>query len=222
MKNDLDIFGAIKSTGIEALKDYGDKGLSEFVELFDKELLADIPYVSTIINIASLGTRIKQYFFAKKLVKFLTQLENIPLKERRELVAKLENSDESKKIGDKLIVLIDSLDDDEKAVILGKLFKKTIEGKLDLSDFHRLSIGINKIYLADLYMFIEWQSQSFYELHEDIQSSLYSNGFLSIKIGDAKKDNSEAWTMMGIQNTIQPALEYKVSELGKLFLNNID
>lgn len=139
MKNELDIFQAIKSTGIEVLKDYGDKGLSELGEIFDKELLEGIPYVSTIVNTATLGSTIKKYSFAKKIIRFLTQLESVPLVERENFIQKLENTKDSKKVGEKLILLIDSLDDDDKADMIGKAFKKTIEGKMTINNFQKNS-----------------------------------------------------------------------------------
>lgn len=222
MENNLDILGAIKSTGIEVLKDYGDKGLEEFAKIFDKSILQDVPYVSTIVNLATFGTNIKQYFLAKKLIKFLTQLDSIPLNDRQNFVSKFEDPKKSKKIGEKLIVLIDSLDEDEKAEILGKLFKKTIEKKIDIETFNRLAIGIKNIYLTDLNLFIEWNSQSTYDLHEDTNSSLYQNGFLSINLKEVKIDKRETLTMMGHQNLPEQTLSFKVSELGKKFLNNID
>lgn len=222
MKNYLDIFGVIKGTGIEVLKDYGDTGLEELAKIFDKEILVEIPYVSTIVNIATFGSKIKQYFFAKNLIKFLLQLESIPLEEREDFIKKLENSKESKKVGDNLILIIDSLDDDEKAVILGKLFKRTIEGKITIDTFHRLAIGIKNIYLEDLLMFIEWHSQSQYNLHEDINSSLYQNSFLSLKLSEVIRPNYENITLMalGERSVVEPTLEFKISELGFIFLNN--
>lgn len=219
MKNDLDIIGAIKSSGLEVLKDYGDKGLSEFAELFDRQLLSDIPYVNTIVNIASLGTKIRQFYFAKKLVRFLTQLEKIPLHERENFVDRMENSQESKKIGEKLIILIDSLNDDDKAIMLGKLFKRTIENKIDIQTFHRLSISINNIYLADLNKFIELKSSR--HIGEDMLSSLYQNGFLLLRVEDIKRQNLKNMTSHGIQNVVQPMLEFQISELGYIFLDNI-
>lgn len=222
MKNDLDIFGLVKSTGLDLLKDFGDKGLTEIAELFNKELLKDIPYLGTVINLATFGSNIKQFFLAKKLINFLSQLDSIPIEEREKFVLKLESSKQSKKIGEKLIVLIDNLDEGEKAIMLGKLFKKTIEGKIDVDTFNRLAISIKNIYYNDLIIFKKWNGQTVYQLHNDVHSSLLQNGFISLRINDKKIDILVANTRLSKSSEREPKLEFKISELGYIFLNNVD
>lgn len=70
-------------------------------------------------------------------------------------------------------------------------------------------------------LFIEWYSDSNYNLSEDINSSLYLNGFLSLKIIETNKVNQDLTAYsLGEKNIIVPTLEFCISELGMIFLTN--
>lgn len=214
----MDILTAIKEFSKETIKDYGDLSLRELSSYFDKELLVDIPYISTAVNLASLGGNIKKAFLAKKLIRFLKELNSISHNERKSFVIKLESSEESKKIGDKLLVIIDSLDDDDKATILGKLFKRTIEGNLKISDFHRIALSVNRIYYGDLKSFEKEHVES---LPFEVLSSLYQNGFLTQIIADMDRQIRKNSSISSKFSVVQPQLTYRKSTLGELYLSNI-
>lgn len=214
----MDILTAIKEFSKETIKDYGDLSLRELSSFFDKELLVDIPYISTAVNLASLGGNIKKAFLVKKLIRFLKELNSISHNERKNFVIKLESSEESKKIGDKLLVIIDSLDDDDKATILGKLFKRVIEGNLEISDFHRIALSVNRIYYGDLKSF---EKEHLRSLPFEVLSSLYQSGFLTQIIADMDRQNRRNLSISSKFSVLQPQLTYRKSTLGELYLSNI-
>ena len=89
--------------------------------LTDNEILKSIPVVGTAIKVLKGAGEIRDRLFAAKLLTFLKTLENVApdLKEKiRQKVA--ENPDESRKVGETVLLLIDRLADLDKTDIIAK------------------------------------------------------------------------------------------------------
>jgi hypothetical protein len=128
--------------------DSAEIALDNFLE---DGVLKEIPFFGLLYKGTKTIIGIKENIFAKKIYKFLIEIKDIPQSEREIFINKLEENDEFRqKVGEKLIVLIEQLDDLEKPTIIGKLFKANIEGNLSYYEFLKLSMVVQKSFLPDI------------------------------------------------------------------------
>lgn len=150
------------------------------------ELIKNIPILNTLHSILKIGANIREQIFLKKIMKFIFQLKDIPLKNRESFIKDLCDNDNQNEIGEKIITIIDRLDDSDKASFLGKLFKAHIEGKFDSHTFLRLSYIINNSYLHDLILlkqgFNSEGIRATYSFSQQDYDSLYRIGLSASKI----------------------------------------
>ncbi len=88
---------------------------------------------------------------AKKLAKFLGELSDIDQETREEMVERLENDPKyMHKVGDHILLLLDSTSSLEKAELMGRAFKAYCEGSIDSEMLQMLYYAIDRILLIDL------------------------------------------------------------------------
>lgn len=111
-------------------------------------ILKDIPIVSSIISVYNFGVSIRERFFIKKVIKFLYSLKDTTTEERVEFLNK--HSEDKHQLGEKLIVILDRLDDIYKATLIGNLFSNYLYENISLVTFQRLSQIIDRCFVEDL------------------------------------------------------------------------
>ncbi len=137
-----------QSNAIEAFAELGEVFLDEAIE---SGLLQDIPIVGTFSKLLNAKVKIQDEFFIKKVKKFVLCLQDIDHNTRNKFQEKLRNDPEySQKVGEKLVIILDRLDDEGKAELLGKLFRAYLGEKIDQQMFFRLSQAIDKAFFYDL------------------------------------------------------------------------
>jgi len=139
------VSGNLADLSAEAL----EVGVDQFI---DNELLKEIPIFGGAVKIYNLSQRISEGFFMKKIARFLFQLKDIPKEKRERFIHKLEDEKENRKVGEKLLIMLNKLDEVDKASIIGNLFKAFIEAKIDYNQFLRLSNLVDKSLLDDLFI----------------------------------------------------------------------
>lgn len=114
-------------------------------------VLKEIPFFGSLYKGFKAAIGIRETIFAKKVFRFLNKIKEIPVEERKIFIEKLESKKEFRqKVGEKLIFLIERLDDIEKPEIIGRLFNAAIKEKITYDEFLRLSLIVDKAYLPDL------------------------------------------------------------------------
>ncbi len=110
-------------------------------------VLKEIPIVGSIVAIGKFGVSINNYMFIKKVLNFLTNIKEIPVEKRLEMINKIERScNYQSNVGQALILIIDKLEDLEKPKVIGKLFTAVLSNSLEYDTFLRISQGIEKIF----------------------------------------------------------------------------
>jgi hypothetical protein len=146
-------------------------------------LLKDIPVFGILYKTYKVTVGIREAFFLNKLLKFLTQLKDIPSEKRIAFVHKIEsNPNEKIKTGQKLLVIIEQLDDLDKATIIGNLFCATINEQIKYEEFLRLSSMVQKGFLPDILKLRGSLGSGTTDTHEQ----LYNVGLLSATITEDK------------------------------------
>lgn len=198
----------------EISSDILEVGLDEFM---NSGLLKDIPFVGLLNKIYSLVKNISDWFLLKKVLKFLYQLKDIPIAERIDFVKELEKEKQSKKIGEKLLVYINRLDDINKAEIIGKLYKALIQKKISLSDFFRLTSYVDKSFIDDL-INLQKSAELPNRVSIETKENLSQIGLFSRKIKDNRDIEEYRKNKYDSSTKIAPSFDYEINRYGKLLL----
>lgn len=114
-------------------------------------MLKDIPVINSVISLYNVGVGIRESFLIKKLYRFLFELKDIPAAERTAFLEKMESKESFQQdVVERLLILIDRIDNIEKSDILGKLFAATIIKQMELHRFFRLTFIVERAFLEDL------------------------------------------------------------------------
>jgi hypothetical protein len=132
-------------------------GLAETLtdSLLEDGLLKDIPIIGTIVGLGKTSIKITDLLFLKKVIAFLSELDDISIEDRKAMIDKIDSSDKFRiKVGEKLLYIVDKCDDYENAQYVSKLFAGYLEGDIDYPDFLRGAKVIERIYVGDLLDFV--------------------------------------------------------------------
>jgi len=167
--------------------------------LLKNGILKDIPLVGILIALFKTGKQVTELFYLKKLRSFIYGYEKIPETMDKNITSDLEDENKRKDLGEKLLLIIESVDSIEKAGLIGKIFKLLKNGEINSPMFLRLCHLINKSFYDDLLQLIKFSDINMvltanndiieYTILED----LFSTGWLSelgFNGGDASGNNS--------------------------------
>lgn len=214
--SEINLLNVVKSDQIkEITKDLTEVAIDTF---FNDGILKDIPIVGTFFNLYNLSQNISNSFFTKKILKFLFELNSVSNKERLNFIEQLDNENESAKIGEKLLIIINNLEDVDKATIIGKLFKLAIEGKIEMQTFMRLSYMVDRAYLEDLKVLRD--NEYLENIDNDIKHNLSQVGILNQTIKDSRDHEEYVYKTTGKRQFYPPKFEYKISDYGNIIKEN--
>jgi hypothetical protein len=115
------------------------------------DLLRDIPVLSTLAAFNRLRISISDRLLVRKLARLLRQLDGVPVKDREEFARRLADDPSFQdRVLTHLILLLDRLDDMDKADLIGRAFRALVLGKINQEQFSRLAAGIDRSHIADL------------------------------------------------------------------------
>jgi len=215
-KNQIDIFKSVKSSAINELTpELLETGLDFLIE---SEALKDIPVFGIGFKSYTLYKKITESFFTRKLLKFLFELTDVPQAKREEFIAELESKNETKKAGEKLLITLNRLNDVDKVTIIGKLFKKTILGKITFDNFKRLTYIIDNTYLEDLELLKD--NEYLRNINDEIKSNLYQVGLLNQSIKDNREHEEYKFKQTGRREINPASFEYKLNSYGRILIEN--
>lgn len=141
-----------KSDLSSLMKDGVELGIDS---LMDDGIAKDIPVVGTIVGLIKSSQNIGNWLFLKKILAFLTRLESVDRQQREKMINEIDNSKKyRKKVGDQLLFIIDSCEDDIKAEYIAVLFKAFINEKVTYDEFMKGSSIINRLTTVDFDRFI--------------------------------------------------------------------
>jgi len=163
-----------------------DLGEIALDSLFEDGVLKDIPVIGSITGLVKATINIREKIFAKKILKFLISLKDIPSEKRKAFVEEIDNEKGfKKKVGEAVIVLLEKIDDVNKAEILGNLFKAYVLNKLTYNDFVKISSALGNVNYSDLNLFARYYNEK-KTLPTLVAEELAFNGLMSISIAPQK------------------------------------
>lgn len=200
----------IENTMIETLtSDLGGIS-SEILELgidslLKDGILKDIPIVNSIISVYNFGVSIRERFFIKKVIEFLYSLKDTTKEERVEFLNK--HSKDKPQLGEKLIVILDRLDDIYKALLIGNVFSNYLHENINLVTFQRLSQIIDRCFVEDLKYLDNHSDQDIIKGYVGL--SLSNCGITTLASFDGGTFDEVHYN---------PSEDYKINELGKMLI----
>ena len=192
----------IKDIGIDILEISLDSVLDEGV-------LKEIPIIGSLAKLYSVGSTIQGKIFEKKILKFLYETDKISDEKKAKFQAEIEqNPNYRNQIGEKLLIIIDKIDDNDKSTIIGKLFRKYIEEEIDLDVFQRLASTIVNSFLPDLKILYKYKEKPQWR-------SFTSTSLQNVGLTNLSYIKPEKYDTYGNQTD---GSEYTITELGDLLL----
>ncbi len=119
--------------------------------ILDESIIKDIPIVRTIVGIYKATASIRDRALVKKLVNFLSSLSAVSQEVRQQFRARMNVDEKFKcKVGEKLLLIIERLDDMGKPSLVALAFQAYMEEYIDFDMFQRLACAIDKSFYPDL------------------------------------------------------------------------
>lgn len=177
-------------------------GESVIDSVLNEDVIRHIPLLGCIVGVTRAGLGIRERVFIRKLSRMLRELDDIPSQERSEFVERLsEDMKYRNRVLTHLILLLDQLDEMEKATLLGKAFRAYVLKEILFEDFSRLAAAINHAHLLDLRELASNQDDA--SIQEPWTFPLAALGLLEPARGD-----SHGYLQEDV---------YRLSRLGRLF-----
>jgi hypothetical protein len=204
------------------LKDLLAEGAELSIDHFLEEgVLKEIPFFGSLYKGYKTAFGIRESIFAKKIFKFLTELSDIPQEKREAFVNKLESNHEYRhKVGEKLLVLIEQLDDIEKPQIIGRLLKASINEKITYEEFLRLASIVDKGFLPDLMKLKDHPRSK--GISQIVKEHFATIGIMSIEIKDKLRDQAiyRMASLGGGDKKASPKIKYEINSLGRKLIEH--
>ncbi len=131
-----------------------------------------IPILGPILKLGKLGLNYIDYLFMKKLGIFLEQSKNINKEKKQNFIDKLSPND-NKHISSYLIHLLYASEEEDKAKIMGMIYKARLLNEIDNSMMLRLCSIVYKSFLPDL------KKLPFYK-EQNVEDSIEANNFINL------------------------------------------
>lgn len=196
--------------------DLSEVGIDFSEVLIDSALkegvLKDLPIIGSLIKIWKAGVTVRDTLFVKKMLLFLNESSKLTEKQRKLIITSLEDEKYYINVGEKLLSVIDRLEDNEKAIILGKAFKEFGKGNITKEEFWNISFIIDRLPLLEILLLKDWNNNSLYHI-DPVSSSLYNS------VGILLFDYRAGGLIEGLSNSsITPYWNKRICEVFKNYL----
>lgn len=125
--------------------------------------LDKIPIVGQPLSIFNLVMTARDHFLIYKLERFLSPLGDIPDDEKIKYIGNIKNDKNLRDKVGKILLELDSLDDERKPDYAGKLFLAYLRDRFNAEEHEALRFGLRHSYVPDL----EELRQFFFEFRSD-------------------------------------------------------
>ncbi len=197
----------LDSIATDNLSQIGTDTIEIFTDsILEEGLLKEIPVFGLLYKSVKTGIAIRDQLTAKKILKFLFEIKDIPIEKRRDFAIELEQYEGSRQTaGETILILLDKLDHLFKSQIIGKLAKaKTLE-KITVDRFLRLSHVVQRVFVHDFSKLYDFQPRQ-KSYGEDVIYSLENVGLVANRV----IDGGDAFSIEEYDSG-----NYKITQLGQ-------
>jgi hypothetical protein len=136
-----------------------EQGVALFEELEASEVARVIPGIGHFVRVWKKVNDIRSRLLAAKLRKFVTD-PSLQSEKAKQRMRERAGSEEAKKIGETLFLVLDKLTDMQKPVLLAKVFAGYLDGEMSASDLRRLCDAIDAAFTDDLMQLLNTTDES--------------------------------------------------------------
>nr|WP_298174172.1 hypothetical protein [uncultured Pseudomonas sp.] len=135
---------ALKSDSVISVeKEFLELGIDTLLE---SGVIKDIPLVNTVVGIFGAVGSVRDHLFANKLIRFISQLSEVPQKKRIEMIDKLnEDSKFSGKVGAVLIEILDRMESERKPELSAKCFAAFAKNEISFEELRHILFALEKV-----------------------------------------------------------------------------
>lgn len=183
---------------IKTLKEQREELLERIIEQLTLKLdfCTGIPIVGLFTTIHKVGKSFFDYNMCMRLVDFYIGCRNIDQQKKERFYRKNVHGKE-KEVGYMILQLLERIDYDEKATLIGKLYILCVENEYDLDSFFRICRCVERCFYYDLPYLKYWKETDSIcsqnkMIPQEIMESLYNDGLLlecGIDGGGFKEDD---------------------------------
>lgn len=140
----------LKNNIIDLSIDYAELTLDSILE---NDAIKELPVVKSIVGVIKGGLKVREAFFAKKILTFFREFHkgNINESKRIAFCDKIENDEKYRnKVIEQIVILNERFLEIEKSKILANLLLAHINGKYKWEVFKDLTICLNNLHLKGL------------------------------------------------------------------------
>jgi hypothetical protein len=145
-------------------------------QAIDSGAIDSIPVFGTFLSVYRAQRSVRDHLFLRQIIRFLNNLESADQEKREEFIKKLREEGEIKRFGENILLILSSINNIEKPVIIGKIMAKVMEKELGYSKGMRLVSMVERTYYEDI-LYLEHFSPGVQENY-DIADALFSSGLL--------------------------------------------
>lgn len=146
-------FEVIKNNTKEVIWDLLEGIIDNQLEINFKnidKIFLEIPILKTIFSVKNTIIGIKERMFLKRFIKFVIEASSYSEKEKEKFFKKISDD---KNLENRLIEIIDKLDEDEKVLLMSNILKNYVNEKITRNQFFRyMKILLNLTFLDIEYL----------------------------------------------------------------------
>ncbi|GAB3724040.1 hypothetical protein GCM10027594_05120 [Hymenobacter agri] len=158
-----------------------------------------VPVFGSAVKLVRAGLAMREKLFMRKLSRFLLQLQGIKPEEKQAFIREMVfDPDFKKRVGENLVLVLDRLNDMEKADVLGRLFRAYVAGRIDYPLFGRFAGIVDRAFLPDLFRLRQFNADS---AGDDAVFALESLGLVYLSViggGNASLDGTDGGSAYAI------------------------
>lgn len=186
----------------------GEVGLDSIMEI---GVWRDIPILSTLLSSIKSIENVRDALFAKKLISFLTELSEIPIEKRKEMIESIESSgDYQLNVGEKLIYIIERSEDHFSSKIIAVFFAAFIDEQITYDQFLRISRIIDNMYINDFLSFADELSTL------NFDQTLANTGLVDLYFEDVVVEDNDDYKRSDKYITSGGEASFTISEIGEV------
>jgi hypothetical protein len=159
---------------IDALATIGDAGLDAAVS---SGALDGVPILGIATGLWRAGREVRHELFVRKIIRFLSELNGLSPRQRREFVEGLEQSGKKEEFGETILLILERIDDTRKPAIIGRIMAAHVRGEITYDQGMRLAAIVGRAYSQDLDFLLRFQPGTQREM-TPVADALFSAGVL--------------------------------------------
>ncbi|MES2972943.1 MAG: hypothetical protein V4757_05010 [Pseudomonadota bacterium] len=119
------------------------------------ELLSAVPVVGTVFKVLKAFDSVRDAFIERRLRLFVETIDEIPKSQRDRMRQRFEDDPEASHAASVLMLVLDKLNDLDKAPLLGFLLQCYAREEIDTATFKRLAVAVDLAFPDDLRDFVK-------------------------------------------------------------------